>query len=143
MNSADFYILLADLILITHAMFVVFVVVGLILILIGGACSWSWVRNPWFRLVHLIAIGFVVIQSWFGVICPLTIWENALREKAGAIGYQDTFISYWLEKLLYYQLPQWVFVIVYSLFGALVLVSWFWVRPRSFRTSSFRSRPLR
>lgn len=133
MNSSDFYILLADLILITHALFVMFVVVGLILILIGGACSWSWVRNPWFRLSHLIAIGFVVIQSWLGAICPLTIWENALRAKAGEVGYQDTFISYWLEKLLYYQFSQWVFVLVYTLFGALVLVSWFWVKPRKFR----------
>ncbi len=139
MNSSDFYILLADLILIAHALFVVFVVVGLVLILIGGVCSWSWVRNPWFRLSHLIAIGVVVIQSWFSVICPLTIWENGLREKAGEAVYQDTFISHWLEKLLYYQLPQWVFIVVYTLFGALVLVSWFWVRPRSFRTSSFRS----
>ncbi|WP_417446908.1 DUF2784 domain-containing protein [Kangiella sp.] len=133
MNSSDFYLLLADLILITHALFVVFVVVGLILILIGGACSWSWVRNPLLRLSHLFAIGFVVIQSWLGAICPLTMWENMLRKKAGGVGYQDTFISYWFEKLLYYQLPQWIFVVAYTLFGALVLVSWFWVRPRSFR----------
>lgn len=133
MNVSDFYLLAADLVLITHALFVVFVVVGLILILIGGFCSWLWVRNLWFRLSHLIAIGVVVVQSWLGAICPLTTWENALREKAGEVGYQDTFISYWLEKLLYYQLPQWIFVVLYTLFGALVLVSWFWVRPRSFR----------
>jgi len=141
MIEGNNHLLLADLILVAHALFVVFVVVGLILILIGGVCLWSWVRNPWLRLSHLIAIGFVVIQSWLGAICPLTIWENSLRQKAGEDGYQDTFMSHWLENLLYYQFPQWVFVVAYTLFAALVLVSWFWVRPRSFGTSSFRSRP--
>ncbi|AUD78278.1 DUF2784 domain-containing protein [Kangiella profundi] len=135
MNSSDFYILLADLILIIHALFVVFVVTGLIMILIGGVLRWSWVRNPWFRLLHLIAIGFVVIQTWLGAICPLTIWENALRKNAGEAGYQGSFISYWLETILYYQFPQWVFAVVYSLFGLLVLASWFWVRPRPFKSA--------
>lgn len=138
MNSYDFYMFLADLLLSIHALFVVFVVLGLLLIMIGGICGWSWVRNPWFRLLHLVAIGFVVVQSWFGAICPLTNWESALRQKAGEAGYQDTFISFWLEKMLYYQFPQWVFVLVYTLFGALVLASWFWVRPRSFRSRAFR-----
>lgn len=135
MNSSDFYILLADLILIIHALFGVFVVTGLIMILIGGVLRWSWVRNPWFRLLHLIAIGFVVIQTWLGAICPLTIWENALRKNAGESGYQGSFISYWLETILYYQFPQWVFAVVYSLFGLLVLASWFWVRPRPFKSA--------
>lgn len=135
MNSSDFYILLADLILISHALFVVFVVLGLVLIIIGGICGWSWVRIPWFRLAHLLAVGVVVIQSWFGAICSLTIFENTLRQKAGEVGYQDTFISYWLEKLLYYQFPQWVFVLVYTLFGVLVLASWLWVRPRPFKSA--------
>ena len=135
MNSSNFYILLADLILIIHALFVVFVVTGLIMILIGGVLRWSWVRNPWFRLLHLITIGFVVIQSWLGAICPLTIWENTLRHKAGEVGYQDTFISHWLESLLYYQFSQWVFVVAYTLFGSLVLASWFWVKPRPFKSA--------
>ncbi|WP_018625347.1 DUF2784 domain-containing protein [Kangiella aquimarina] len=133
MNSSEFYILLADLILITHTLFVVFVVLGLLFIIIGGICGWSWVRNPWIRLAHLLAIGVVVIQSWFGAICPLTVWENSLRQMAGEAGYQDSFISYWLETILYYRFPHWVFVVAYTLFGALVLVSWLWVRPRPFK----------
>ncbi len=130
--SADVYLFAADVLLLTHVLFVLFVVFGLVLIYVGNVCRWSWVRNPWFRLCHLLAIGIVVLQSWVGVICPLTVWETALRKKGGGEAYSGTFIGHWLEKLLYWQFPPWVFVVIYTLFGAAVLGSWFWVRPRSF-----------
>lgn len=126
------YLLAADLILATHFLFVVFVVFGLVLILVGKTRNWRWVRNPWFRLTHLAAIGVVVLQSWLGAICPLTIWEMALRERAGETVYAGSFIAHWLGTLLYYRFPDWVFVLCYTAFGALVLVSWYWVRPRPF-----------
>ena len=66
----------ADAILTLHALFVAFVVLGLCCILVGGYRGWSWVRDRWFRLAHLAAIGVVVLQSWVGVICPLTRWES-------------------------------------------------------------------
>ncbi len=123
------YLLGADILLFVHVAFVVFVVFGLLLILAGGFFSWRWVRNRIFRIVHLIAIGVVVVQSWLGVICPLTTWEMALREKAGDTVYSGTFISHWLETILYYRAPAWVFVVCYTVFGLLVIGSWFWVRP--------------
>ena len=95
--------LAADVILLLHVLFVGFVVLGLALIAAGGLFGWSWVRNPWFRLVHVVAIGIVVVQSWFGAICPLTIWEMALRSQAEGATYTGTFISYWLGRMLYYQ----------------------------------------
>jgi hypothetical protein len=122
----------ADLILFIHVLFVAFVILGMVLILLGRLRAWTWVRNPWFRAAHLAGIGIVVLQSWFGVICPLTTWEMALREKAGAATYSGGFIAYWLESLLFVQAPGWVFALCYSLFGALVAASWFWVRPRRF-----------
>ena len=91
---------------------------------------WDWVRNRRFRIAHLIAIGVVVLQSWFGMICPLTIWEMSLRAKAGDATYAGSFIAYWLDAILYYQAPPWVFAVAYTTFGALVIISWFWVRPR-------------
>ena len=132
MEADQLYRLAADLLLVTHALFVAFVVLGLALIFAGNWSNWSWVRNPYFRIAHLAAIGVVVVQSWIGVICPLTIWEMALRERAGDAVYGGSFIANWLDKLLYYQAPAWVFVVCYTLFAALVVVAWFRVRPRPF-----------
>ena len=126
------YSLVADAILVTHVLFVAFVVLGLIFIFVGKFLSWLWVRNPWFRVTHLLGIGVVVLQTWFGVICPLTIWEIDLRSKAGETIYEGSFMMHWLNELLYYQAPSWVFVVCYTIFGGLVLISWFLVRPRAF-----------
>ena len=133
MDTPAFYLLAADLLLLTHTLFVAFVIFGLLLILVGGFRGWPWVRNPYFRTTHLAAIGIVVVQAWLGIICPLTIWEMALREKAGDAVYAGAFVLHWLEQLLYYNAPAWVFVVCYTLFGSLVLASWYWVRPRPFR----------
>lgn len=130
-TSRDF-ILLADVVLLLHVLFAGFVIFGLLFIFIGKVYAWSWVRNPWFRLVHLMAITIVVIQSWSGIVCPLTSVEMELRSLAGDTVYSGSFISYWLERVLYYELPPWVFLLGYTIFGVVVVVSWFWVRPRSF-----------
>ncbi|WP_237057482.1 DUF2784 domain-containing protein [Microbulbifer sediminum] len=127
------YRIAADLVLFLHVLFVAFVVSGLLLILAGKLRGWSWVRNPRFRLAHLLAIAVVVLQAWLGEICPLTTWEMALRERAGEATYSGSFIAHWLESILYYRAPAWVFALCYTLFGMLVLLSWFWVRPRPFR----------
>ena len=130
MESQTPYSLVADAILVTHVLFVAFVVLGLILIFVGKFLSWRWVRNPWFRVTHLLGVSVVVLQAWFGVICPLTIWEMDLRSKAGETIYEGSFIRHWLNELLYYQAPPWVFVVCYTAFAGLVLASWFLVRPR-------------
>ncbi len=135
MVSATAYRFAADALLLLHVSFVVFVVVALILILAGGFSGWLWVRNPWFRVLHLAAISIVVAQSWLGIACPLTIWEMALRRKAGDAVYSGAFIPHWLATLLYYELPGWVFTVIYTLFGLAVLLSWFVVRPRPFTGS--------
>lgn len=126
------YAVAADAILALHVLVVVFIVLGLVLILTGGLLRWQWVRNRWFRLAHLAAIAVVVVQSWFGQICPLTIWEMALRAKAGDAVYEGSFIMHYLNELLYYHAPDWVFVVCYTVFGALVVLSWYWVPPRRF-----------
>ena len=123
------YLLAADAVLLLHGLFVVFVVVGLILILAGKLMSWHWVRNWWFRVTHLLAIGVVVLQSWLGVICPLTKLEMLLRSKAGDVTYAGSFVSHWLEAILYYRAPTWVFAAIYTAFAAIVVWSWVWVPP--------------
>lgn len=122
-------LIFADTLLILHTMLVVFVILGLVATFAGYFCQWRWVRNFWFRLSHLIVIGVVVLQPWLGVLCPLTAWEMALRAKAGEAGYEGSFIQHWLQSILYYSAPDWVFILAYTVFGALVLASWFVVRP--------------
>jgi len=119
------YSLLADTILVIHFAFVVFVVLGFMLILVGLLARWSWVQNRTFRIVHLAAIGIVVLQAWFGQLCPLTVWENEFRRRAGQSGYTETFVEYWLHELLFYQAAPWVFTAIYTSFGALVVLVWF------------------
>lgn len=130
--SKTIYLAAADALLLIHVLFVAFVTVGLFLILVGRLFLWTWVRNPWFRVVHLTGIVVVVLQSWLGVICPLTVWEMQFRSKAGEVVYVGTFISHWLGELLYFAAPDWVFIVCYTLFGLLVVLSWFWVRPFPF-----------
>ena len=134
-----FYLLAADTILVIHVLFVAFVVLGLLAIYGGLWQSWRWVRNYWFRLAHMAAIGIVVLQSWLGVICPLTTWEMHLRRLAGDESYAGSFIQHWLQTILYYEAPAWVFVACYTLFGGLVVASWFIVPPE--RNGNRKDRP--
>jgi hypothetical protein len=126
-----FYQALADGVLVLHAGIVMFVVGGLLLVLLGGARKWVWVRNFWFRVLHLAAIAYVALQSWLDVVCPMTTLEMWLRGRAGQIVYQGDFIAYWLRRLLFYQAPPWVFIAVYSAFALLVVLSWVLIPPAS------------
>lgn len=113
-----------------HGLFVGFVVFSLPLVLAGGLWSWRWVRNRCFRLSHLLAIALVAAQAWLGVPCPLTTWEMALRSRAGRSVYTETFIGHWLQEILFYQAPDWVFISAYTVFAGLVALAWALVRPR-------------
>ncbi len=130
MQDPTLYRIAADAVLMLHALFVAFVVLGLALVLVGYRRDWRWVRHFGFRLAHGLAIGIVVAQAWLGAVCPLTSWEMSLRARAGDATYPGAFSAYWVERLLYYQAPDWVFIALYTAFGALVAVSWIWVRPR-------------
>ena len=118
--------MLADLVLLVHTAFVLFVVGGLVAIWVGAALGSGWARNPWFRGLHLAAIAFVVAQSVLGYTCPLTIWEDALRGVATGQG----FIQRWVRALLYWSAPPWVFTAIYVAFGALVAATWWRFPPR-------------
>ena len=124
------YQALADIVLMTHVAFVVVVVAAVPLILVGGCKHWRWIRNFWFRAFHLLGIGIVVLQSWIGIVCPLTTLEMWLRGQAGQRAYDGSFIEHWLQRLLYFDAPAWVFITVYSLFGLLVLSTWVLVPPK-------------
>lgn len=123
------YRLAADLILILHTTFIGFVVLGLAATLLGWLLGWGWVRNFWFRAVHLLLIGYVIFEAYAGIACPLTEWENALRVQGGQDPYGDTgFIAYWLHKVIFYEAESWMFTTCYTIFGLLVAAT-FWLAP--------------
>ena len=118
------YALLADFVLALHWCIVAFVVGGVVLIVIGNRRGWRWVNALWFRLLHATAIAVVVAQAWLGMVCPLTTLEMGLRARAGLATYSDSFIGHWLQRLLYFDAPGWVFTAVYTSFALLVVAVW-------------------
>ena len=122
------WLVAADLVTVIHAGYVAFVVIGFVAILIGGAAGWHWVRSPYFRIIHVAMILWVCCEAIIGTTCPLTVWENMLRVKGGEAGYSRDFIGYWLDSLIFYQAPPWVFTSAYLTFAAMVLLA-FWLVP--------------
>lgn len=82
---------------------------------------------------HLLGIAVVALQAWLGVVCPLTTLEMGLRGSASDATYASTFVSHWMQRILYFSAEDWVFVTAYSIFAMVVLLSWFTVRPRPLR----------
>lgn len=122
---------LADAVLVLHFAVVVFVVGGLVAVLVGNlAARWRWVNHPVFRYLHLLAIGVVVVQAWLGQHCPLTLLESWLRVQAGTSAYRRSFIEHWLQRIVFHEAPLWVFTLAYTVFGALVLLTWWRFPPR-------------
>jgi len=124
------YLILADTVAIIHAVYVLFVVGGLGVILTGIARRWEWVRNFWFRVAHLGAIGLVCVQWFVGVACPLTTLENRLREMGGGMPYPHDFVAYWVDWLIFYNLPNWVFTVAYPAVGVLIAALFILAPPR-------------
>ncbi|MGE5027155.1 MAG: DUF2784 domain-containing protein [Betaproteobacteria bacterium] len=117
---------LADLVLAIHFLFVLFVAAGLPAVWVGAIRGWRWVRNFRFRFAHLAATLFVAAESLIGITCPLTAWEDLLRRAETG---RSSFMQRWVVRLLYYNLPEWMFTVAYVLFALLVLASLQLVRP--------------
>jgi hypothetical protein len=124
------YVVLADVVVVLHVSYVAFVIFGELAILIGIPLRWGWIRNRTFRLLHLAAIGVVVFESWSGITCPLTTWEDWLRTQAGQTVEEGDFIGRWVHYALFYRADPWVFTACYSVFGALVVLSLILAPPR-------------
>ena len=118
--------LAADALLVLHFAIAAFILAGLILVWVGAAAGWGWVRNPWFRYAHLGAIVFVAGEAVLGFACPLTIWEDLLR---GGVR-PESFIGRWVYRLLYYRAPEWVFTTAYAAWVAATVITLVLVPPR-------------
>lgn len=118
--------MMADTLLVVHFLIAAFIALGLIAVWIGAALGQGWVRNPWFRYLHLAAIAFVAAEAVLGIACPLTVWEDLLRGGAHA----ESFVGRWVRALLFYEAPEWVFAAAYLGWVAATLVTLRLVPPR-------------
>ena len=130
MTAMNLYILLADIIVVIHFAYVAFVAAGLGAIILGYFFRWGWTRNFWFRLIHLIMIAVVVIQSLCGVYCPLTVWEEQLRAAGGQTLESGGFVARWLSRLLFVDMSLAELTVYYVAFGAAVLLTFIISPPR-------------
>lgn len=130
MPSAPPLRLLADAVLVLHFSFIVFVVGGLVVVVVGNLRAWTWVNGYWFRTAHLGAIIFVVAESWLDMPCPLTTLEEWLRPREGATIYSQGFIEHWLQRVFAYEVPAWVFSITDTGIGLLTLFAWWYFPPQ-------------
>jgi hypothetical protein len=117
--------MLADAVVAVHLLIVLFVLAGVPLVYLGVALRWTWVRSWRWRLLHLAAILFIAAESIFGISCPLTVWEDQLRNRRSGTG----FIERWIDQMLFYDAPAWVFTAAYVAFAALVVITWAAVPP--------------
>ena len=130
------WLVLADAVAVVHAAYVAFVVIGFMAIVAGAIAGARWARSFALRAAHLAAILLVSVEAAIGAICPLTTLENSLRLHAGATSYPADFIGYWVDRLIFYDFPPWVFALLYFGFAALVALSWWkwpprWPHPRA------------
>jgi polyferredoxin len=124
------YRFLADTVALVHFAYVAFVVLGMAAIVAGAALGWQWVRNFWFRAIHLLMIALVVAESLCGVLCPLTDWEDRLRELAGEPNEPGSFIGRAIHRVLFVDASSSVLALCYCVFGLAVLLMLIVAPPR-------------
>jgi hypothetical protein len=123
-------VLKADILVTIHLAFVAFVVVAQLLIVVGWLCGWAWVRNFWFRTIHLLSIGVVAAEGLAGIECPLTGWERQLRggDVRNLTGASP--VGRFANRILFYDADHVWFQRGHITFGALVLLTFIVAPPR-------------
>jgi Protein of Unknown function (DUF2784) len=127
---------LADLVLLIHLGVIAFNVFGLIVIPLGAWLRWAFVRVFWWRALHLASLAVVALQALLGRVCFLTIWQAALAAP-GHEGMPTPLIARWINGLIYWPLPLWVFALLYLAVCIFALLLWRLVPPQR-RPSSRR-----
>lgn len=102
------YRALADLVLVAHFAFVLFVV-------FGGLLVWRWHRIAW---IHVPVAVYGAVVEFLGFVCPLTPLEVSLRQRGGEAGYEGGFIEHYITAAIY---PSGLTRQVQLILGALVV----------------------
>ena len=117
---------ISDIILFLHFGIVIFITLGFFLIPIGWKLNWNWIANRKLRLLHCGMMAFVTLETFMGITCPLTAIENSIR----CVNKSNSFVSYWVMKIIYWDLPTIFFLVLYSLSLGWALFLWKICPPR-------------
>lgn len=118
--------ILGQLILAIHLLVIAFNIAGLVVIPLGAALGWRWVRILWWRLLHLGSLAVVAGQAALGRACFLTDWQDGLTGGGG----HDPLIMRWVNSVIYWPLPMWAFTAGYLAVFGYVIALWVFVPPR-------------
>ncbi len=94
------YRLAAELTVLLHFCFILFVIFGALV---------AW-KRPLLKYLHWAALAYGLLVEIFYWYCPLTVLEQYFREKGGLAGYERSFLTYYLERLIYWDVPRWVLI---------------------------------
>ena len=125
------YGFLADVVVVVHFAFVAGVVFGQLLIVIGVLARWQWIRNAWFRCIHLLSILFVAFEYVFGITCPLTNLERYWRRPHGAGLQSEAFMIRLLRGLFFCPVEtEGTLTVAACVFAGLVVLTFILAPPR-------------
>lgn len=119
--------MLAVAILLIHLVVITFNIFGCVVVPLGAWRHWGWVREFWWRAVHLGAWVVVALQAVLGRACFLTIWQ---ADAQGGVSHVQPLIESWIDRVVFWPFPIWVFAIAYVVLFLYVVALWIFVRPR-------------
>jgi hypothetical protein len=125
----------AHLVLVAHLAVIGFNLFGLIAIPLGAWRRWPLVRAPTWRILHLFSLAIVAVQAILGRACLLTNWQDELTGTSAS----QPLIMRWVNSVVFWPLPMWVFEIMYLAIFAYTLALFWLVPPRGLGPLSRRA----
>jgi hypothetical protein len=122
---------LAGLVLLVHVAVILFNLFGLVAIPLGAWRGWAFVRIFWWRALHLGILAVVALQAVLDRVCFLTTWQSDLLRMAGQAASEAPLVARWVNRLIFWPLPVWVFAVIYVAVCLYVLALWRLVPPRT------------
>jgi hypothetical protein len=116
----------AGAVLAAHLAIILFNLFGLVAVPLGAVCGWRFVEIRWWRLLHLLSLAAVAVQAAAGRACILTLWQA----RFAGVAAPPPLIMSWVDRMIYWPLPFWVFTLLYLLVFGYALLLYRLVPPR-------------
>lgn len=122
-RAVNIYAFVAQIVVMFHFLYALTIIGGLVLVYLGYFLKWHFVHNFSFRIIHLLMILIVAFESIFNIECPLTYIEYKLLNLAYIHHTNTPFIAGFINKILFWNLPNVFFNIFYVLLALVIAIS--------------------